>query len=97
MIDPKTSRLAHRAQTGAIMRSFAQHEGFKIFKQALEDIVADKKNKWLQGTDEEARIFRFQAQGVEMALGVIKKYILDGDLANSQLKEAVETSLEPQQ
>lgn len=96
MIDFKTSRLSNRAQRGSVIRSFAQHEGFKIFKEELDGIVQDKKNKWLQGTDEEAKIFRYQAQGVEMALGVLKRLILDGDLAVSQLRENAENSLEPQ-
>jgi hypothetical protein len=97
MQDAKTGRLAHRAERGSVLRSFAQHSGFKIFKDELEAIVQDKKNKWLQGTDEEAKIFRYQAQGVDLALGVLKRIILDGDLAASQLKENVENSLEPQQ
>jgi hypothetical protein len=96
MVDLKTSRLSHRAQRGSVIRSFVQHEGFKLFKEELETIVLDKKNKWLQGTDEEAKIFRYQAQGVEMALGILKRLILDGDLAVSQLRENTETSLEPQ-
>lgn len=98
MLDPKLSRLSHRAELGSVIRSFAQHPGFKIYKEDLEAIVADKKNKWLQGTDEEAKIWRYQAQGVEMALGVIKRYVLEGDLAATQLKvEVAENSLEPQQ
>jgi hypothetical protein len=97
MIDAKTNRLSHRAERGSIMRSFAQHPGFKILSDSLNDIVQDKKNKWLQGSDEDAKIFRYQAQGVEMALGVLKRMILDGDLATSQLRENVENSLEPQE
>jgi hypothetical protein len=96
MIDAKSSRLSHRAQRGAIIRSFAQHEGFHIFKNELDSIIQDKKNKWLQGTDEDAKIFRYQAQGIEMALGVLKRMILDGDLAVSQLRENTENSLEPE-
>ena len=97
MIDAKTNRLAHRAERGAVIRSFAQHPGFKIFSDALNDIVQDRKNKWLQGNDDEAKIFRYQAQGVDMALGLLKRMILDGDLATSQLRENVENSLDPQE
>ena len=96
MMDHKASRLSHKAQRGAVVRSFAQHEGFKIYTETLNDIVQDKKNKWLQGSDEEAKIFRYQAQGIEMALGVIKRMILEGDLATDQLREHVDNSLEPQ-
>ena len=94
--DAKTARLAQRAERGSTIRSFAQHPGFKIYKDELDAIVTDKKNKWLQGTDEEAKIFRYQCQGVEMALGLLKRMILDGDLAATQLHEAVENSLEPE-
>ena len=98
MIDAKMSRLSHRAERGSVIRSFAQHPGFKIYTEELNNIVTDKKNKWLQGSDEEAKIFRYQAQGVDMALGVLKRMVLDGDLAATQLKEAVaDNSLEPQQ
>ena len=93
----KVGRLAHRAERGSIMRSFAQHAGFQIFKEELDAIVQDKKNKWLQGSDEDAKIFRYQAQGVDMALGVLKRIVLDGDLAATQMKEVVDNSLEPQQ
>lgn len=95
--DPKIARLAQRAERGSVIRQFAQHPGFKIYKDELDAIVSDKKNKWLQGSDEEAKIFRYQAQGVDMALGILKRMILDGDLAASQLYEAVDSSLEPQQ
>lgn len=96
--DPKIARLASRAERGAVIRSFCQHAGFEIFRKELDEIVADKKNKWLQGTDEEAKIFRYQAQGVDMALGVLKRFILDGNLAASQLHaETADPSLEPQQ
>lgn len=96
MQDAKTARLAQRAERGSVIRSFAQHPGFKIYTEALNEIVLDKKNKWLQGSDEEAKIFRYQAQGIDMALGVLKRMILDGDLATSQLRENVDNSLEPQ-
>lgn len=94
--DAKNARLAHRAERGSTIRSFAQHPGFKIYKEELDAIVSDKKNRWLQGTDEEAKIFRYQAQGVEMALGIIKRMILDGDLAATQLHELAESPSEPQ-
>lgn len=90
--DPKTARLAQRAERGSVIRSFAQHPGFKIYKEELDAIVSDKKNKWLQGSDEDAKIFRYQAQGVDMALGILKRMILDGDLAANQLHEAVEAA-----
>jgi hypothetical protein len=96
MDDFKEARLTQRAERGAVMRSFAQHSGFKIYTEALNDITQDKKNKWLQGTDEEAKIFRYQAQGIEMALGILKRMVLDGDLAASQLREEkADNSLEP--
>ena len=96
MIDHKAARLSQRAQRGAVIRSFAQHEGFKIYTEALDEIISDKKNKWLQGSDEEAKIFRYQAQGVEMARGVLKKMLIEGTLAADQLRESVENSFEPQ-
>jgi hypothetical protein len=96
MEDLKASRLSNRAQKGAVIRSFVQHEGFKLFSEALNDIVVDKKNKWLQGTDEEAKIFRYQAQGIDMALGVLKRMVLEGDLAVSQLRDQDDNSLDPQ-
>jgi hypothetical protein len=96
MEDLKSSRLSNRAQKGAVIRSFVQHEGFKLFSEALNDIVVDKKNKWLQGTDDEAKIFRYQAQGIDMALGVLKRMVLEGDLAVSQLRDQDDNSLDPQ-
>jgi hypothetical protein len=93
----KVGRLGHKAEVGSVIRSFCQHAGFKVYTESLEAIVQDKKNQWLRGTDEEAKIFRYQAQGVDMALGVLKRMILEGDLAATQMKEVVDDSLEPQQ
>ncbi len=95
--DARNARLVAKAERGSVVRDFCRHAGFALYKKELEDIVTDKKQKWLQGNDEEAKIFRYQAQGVDLALGILKRMILDGDLATSQLREAVETDSEPQQ
>lgn len=96
-IDAKTVRLGATAERGSVIRSFCQHPGFKLYEKELQDIIEDKKNKWLQGNDDEAKLFRYHAQGVQMALGVLKRMILDGDLANSQLRENSESSLQAPQ
>lgn len=96
-IDAKTVRLGATAERGSVIRSFCQHPGFKLYEQELQNIIDDKKNRWLVGTDEDAKLFRYHAQGVQLSLGILKKMILDGDLANSQLRENSEASLQAPQ
>ncbi len=97
IVDVSIARLTQKAQLGSVLNSFRQHDGYKIFEKILQDIVEDRKQQWLQGSDEQAKIFRYQAQGVQMALGALKKVVLEGVLAQDRLKEQSETSFESPQ
>lgn len=77
--DQQISRLTSDANTGQIIRAFCQHPGFNIYKNALDAIVEDKKNIWLRGSDEDAKIERIRAQGIQKALDVLKQFILLGE------------------
>lgn len=85
--DSQIARLQNDVQTGQIIRAFCQHPGFKIYREALDAIIEDKKNAWLKGDDEEARKERIRAQGVQKAVDVLKQFILLGDNANKLLEE----------
>lgn len=77
--DAQITRLQHDVQAGQIIRAFCQHPGFKLYKDALDAIIEDKKNAWLKGDDEEARKERIRAQGVQKAVDVLKQFILLGE------------------
>lgn len=77
--DPQIARLQNDVQAGQIIRAFCQHPGFKLYKEALDAIIEDKKNAWLKGDDEEARKERIRAQGVQKAVDVLKQFILLGE------------------
>lgn len=85
--DDQISRLVGDQENGALIRGFCQHPGFKIYQKALEMILEDKKNVWLRGSDEEAKLERVRAQGVEKALNVLKQFIITGVNASRVLKE----------
>lgn len=87
--EQQIARLNGNVQDGQIIRAFCQHPGFSKYKVALEDLIADKKNAWLKGTDEEARVERIRAQGVQMAIDVLKQFILLGENASRMLNNDV--------
>lgn len=93
MDDIQRTRLDTVANQGQIIRNFCQHEGFKIYIKALEDLKAKKEKLWLQGTEQEAREARLHAQGIELAISELKKFVLSGDSASKILREEAENDL----
>lgn len=77
--DAQINRLSQDVNNGQIIRAFCQHAGFKLYKDALESVIADHKNTWLRGTDEEAKTERIRAQGVQKAVDILKQFILLGE------------------
>jgi hypothetical protein len=77
--DAQLARLANDVQAGLIIKQFCQHPGFKLYREALNAVIEDKKNVWLRGSDEDAKIERIRAQGVQKALDVLKQFILLGE------------------
>lgn len=84
--DAQIARITNDVNAGLIIRQFCNHAGFKIYREALDAILEDKKNIWLRGTDEEARLERIRAQGVQKALDVLKQFILIGENSARILK-----------
>lgn len=81
------------AGDGDTIREFCKHPGFKIYKQELEAIINDNKNSWLKGNDEDARVARYEARGVQKSLDVLKKFIFCGDNAKQVLLEDATSNL----
>lgn len=82
-MDEKTiEALKVTAIEGGQIKDLCKHPGFKLYLKTLEDIILDKKNAWLRGSEEEARNARFEAKGVQRALDELKKFILSGNNAN---------------
>lgn len=85
LTDQQKIRLAQDVNNGNIIRSFCQHPGFKLYKAELDIILEDKKNAWLKGTEEDARLERIRAQGVQKAVDILKQFMLLGDNASRML------------
>lgn len=79
--------LERAAGQGGMVRDLCQHPGFKLYLKAIEDLKAKREKIWLQGTEQEAREARLQAQGLELAITELKKFIISGDRANKMLDE----------
>jgi hypothetical protein len=79
LTDEQIARLNKDINNANIIRAFCQHDGFKLYVRALEEIIEDKKKMWLRGSDEEAKTERIRAQGVQKALDVLKQFMLLGD------------------
>lgn len=78
---------------GDMIRSLVKHPGFELYRKALEEKIADSKNKWLSGTDEEAKQARYRAQGLMEAINELKKFILSGDQARRILVQEAQDSV----
>lgn len=78
LTDDQVNRLSQDVNHGHVIRAFCQHPGFKLYHDALQAIIEDKKQVWLKGNDEEAKLERLRAQGVQKALDVLKQFILLG-------------------
>jgi len=85
LTDEQVASLDRAAAQGGMVRDLCQHPGFKLYLKTLEDIKAKKEKAWLQGTEEEARIARAHAQGLELAITELKKFIISGDRAGKML------------
>ena len=79
LYEAQIKRLENDVQSGHIIRAFCQHPGFKLYRDALDAIIADKKNTWLKGSDDIARDERIRAQGVQKALDTLKQFMLVGE------------------
>lgn len=95
--EQQLARLSTDVNVGHTIRAFCQHPGFKIYKEALDAILEDKKNVWLRGSDEDARIERIRAQGVQKAMDILKQFMLVGDrsaqILNDQIPNTTEQTL----
>jgi hypothetical protein len=89
----QVERLKDTKADGDAIRSFCLHPGFKLYKAALEEKIADRKNTWLRGSDEEAKSARMRAQGIQEALDELKKFILSGDRAGTVLTQVAQVTL----
>lgn len=87
--EQQLARLQTNVQEGAIIRSWCQHAGYAIYKRKLEEILADKKNLWLKGSDEDARQERIRAQGLQMAFTVLTQFMTLGDNASKIINNDV--------
>lgn len=87
LTDAQVARLSHAVNEGHIIRSWCQHQGYKIYEKALQEKISDKKNVWLKGSDEEAKTARIRAQGIQEALDELKKFMLQGDTAAHVLNQ----------
>lgn len=87
--EQQIARLSQNVADGQVIRAFCQHPGFKLYEKALADIIADHKNAWLKGSDEDAKTERIRAQGVQKAIDVLKQFMLLGDNAARMLNNDV--------
>ncbi len=93
LTEAQVNRLIQNTETGKIVRAWCQHPGYAIYKRALEEVLADKKNAWLKGTDDDARTARIQAQGVQKAFEILTQFMTVGDTAAQILAREQEDQL----
>lgn len=79
LYDAQIARLQEDVQKGQVIRDFCKHPGFKMYNDALQALIEDKKNLWLKGSEEDAKLERIRAQGVQKAIDTLKQFILVGE------------------
>ena len=79
LYDAQILRLQEDVQKGQIIHEFCRHAGFKLYHEALQALIEDKKNLWLKGSEEDAKLERIRAQGVQKAIDTLKQFILVGE------------------
>lgn len=81
------SKLIRNATVGGLVKNWCKHPAFKLFEEAIQTILDDKKEMWLKGTDEEARNARAEARGVAKAMKVLQMFKASGELSKKTLME----------
>jgi len=84
------SRLIKNATLGALVKNWTKHPAYKIFEEAIQSVLDDRKNTWINGTKEEADNARAEAKGVLKALRILQMFKNSGEVAKHGLKEANE-------
>lgn len=79
LYDAQIARLEQDVHAGNVIREFCKHPGFALYHAALQALIEDKKNLWLKGSDEDAKVERIRAQGVQKAIDTLKQFILVGE------------------
>lgn len=79
LTDAQIGRLSQDVNNMQLIRQFCQHPGFGLYRKALEEIIEDKKQTWLRGSEQEAKEERIRAQGIQKSLDVLKQFILLGE------------------
>ncbi len=92
-------RLQMSAAAGVTIRSWCQHEGFKLFKKHFEDKIDQARETWLSEEDpaKQAVLKRKAILWTEI-VNELKKYMLVGDNAARLLREnnlVSEASVQP--
>lgn len=80
------AKLLKNAAVGALIQNWIKHPAFKLFYEAIEEELADRKNKWYQGTKEEAENARYEAKGLHRALQILQIFKNQGYVAKQTLK-----------
>lgn len=80
-------KLLKNATVGGLVKNWIKHPAFQLYKDTLQEIIADKKNTWLNGEEEKAKIARYEARGVQKALAVLNIFLADGEVAKKKLNE----------
>jgi hypothetical protein len=81
------ARLNEAITNGLYAKDLMKHEGYLLYVKALEDMILDDKNKWLLGTDEEAKEARLEARGIQKALNLLKKFVIVGNNASKLITQ----------
>lgn len=97
LTDEQLGSLERASSQGGMIRDLCQHPGFKIYLKSIEELKNKKEKQWLLGTEDEARLARAQAQGLDLAITELKKFIISGDRASKMLNEAIDLNRTPVQ
>lgn len=84
------ARLLKNATLGALVNNWVKHPAYKIFEEAIQSVLDDRKNTWINGTEEEAQNARAEAKGVLKAMKILQMFKNSGIVAKNGLKEVTD-------
>ena len=79
-------KLAFRSEQGETIRTWCQHEGFRLFQALLKERIDKLQDAWFKADDLEAQKIKLRAQIYNEVLDAIKTTILVGIAAKKNLE-----------
>lgn len=85
--DASKEKLQRKAQDAGVIRSWCQHDGYKLFKARFEDKINKAREMWLtEDSEKKCRDLKRDAQIWQAVIEELKAAMVEGDNASRILQ-----------